>query len=95
MATAVALRNDSVSKCIAFDPPGRYDTLLQNTFNSEQANKITTYEANGSLISGAVGLGVGNVVDLDVKENGGCIDHNHGIAQIIEALNTNIGGGSR
>lgn len=94
LATAVTLKNDSVSKCIAFDPPGRYDAWFQEIFNSEQADKITTYEAKGSIIS-EVGFGVGDVIDLRVEENGSFLGHNHGIKEISDAVSTEGRGSSR
>lgn len=85
LASSVTLNNSSVSKCIAFDPPGRQDSVIQNIFNHKKASKITTYEAKGSLVS-KIGTGVGNVESLVVEENGGIFDHNHDIGKICDAL---------
>jgi len=85
LATDVALRNSKVTKCVAFDPPGRYDALIQNSLNRDNVSKLTTYEANGSLIS-AVGLETGNVERLTVKETGNVVTHNHSIKEIRNAL---------
>ena len=88
LATAVTLKNQRVSNCIAFDPPGRYDAWYQNTFRDQYASKVTTYVAEGSLIS-KVGFRVGSVNHVHIPkelENGGALSHNHGIKQISEAL---------
>ena len=88
LATAVTLKNKSVSNCIAFDPPGRYDAWYQNTFRDQYASKVTTYVADGSLIN-KVGFRVGSVNHVPIPkelENGGALSHNHGIKQISDAL---------
>lgn len=85
LATAATLKNDNITKCVAFDPPGRWDTANQNIFNGDRASKVTTYEAKGSAIS-KVGFGVGDVHDIKVEENGSFLGHNHGIKQICDAL---------
>lgn len=91
LATAVTLKNSSVSQCIAFDPPGRYDAEFQNLFNRERVAKITTYEAMGSPVSDGLKLtsrginqNVGNVINIRVsgKDNW----HRHGIKEIGDAL---------
>ena len=91
LATAVTLKNDAVSKCVAFDPPGRYDARLQSLFNGGRVSKITTYEANGSPISdalkvtsGGVNQNLGTVINLNVESENNPL--NHGIKQITEAL---------
>ncbi len=89
LATSATLQNKNVSKCVAFDPPGRYDTKDQMKYNYEQFSKVITYEANGSPISGVVGRGVGSVIPIDVKENWIGIVKNHGIVEICDALNEN------
>lgn len=68
LATSVTLKNSSVSKCIAFDPPGRKDQLLQICTNYNQVSKITTYEAVGSPVS-SVGKAVGKYVPVIVEPN--------------------------
>lgn len=86
LATAATLKNDAVSKCITFDPPGRYDTLLQETFNSDRTSVITSYEARGSTIS-SVGYDVGDVHRIKVEESGSnFIDRNHSIDNLCDAL---------
>lgn len=87
LATAATLKNDSVSKCITFDPPGRYDTLLQETFNSDRTSVITSYEAQGSNIS-SVGYDFENVQRIPVKEDGKFTDiaYNHSIDNLCDAL---------
>ncbi len=93
LATAATLFNDTVSKCVTFDPPGRsdppgrgnVDVLLHNVLNGDRVSVITTYEAKGSLIS-SVGQGVGTIYKVDVKESGGAIDHNHSIDNLCDAL---------
>jgi len=83
LATSATLKNSAVTKCVAFDPPGRYDAGFQALFNREQFNKVTTYEAVGSVVS-AVGAEVGSYepIFIDGKDN-----FCHGIVQISNALN--------
>ena len=87
LATAATLKNDTVSKCITFDPPGRYDVILQETFNSDRTSVITSYEAQGSNIS-SVGYDVGDVQRIPVKEDGKFTDisYNHSIDNLCDAL---------
>ena len=85
LATSATLQYGEISKCICFDPPGRYDDLWHYITNNEAWNKIITYEANGSLVS-SVGHAMGDSKTLDVVENGSGIDHNHGIDEICNAL---------
>ncbi len=91
LATAATLKNDSVSKCVTFDPPGRYDAVIQETFHSDRTSVITSYEARGSLIS-SVGYDVGEVHRIAVKESGGfevagiTIDKNHSIENLCDAM---------
>lgn len=86
LATATALENDAVSECVAFDPPGRLDGLLQNALNHERASKVSTYTANGSPVScDALGhRAIGKTEGLDVDGEGNW--HRHGIKQIYDAL---------
>lgn len=85
LATDVALRNSKVSRCIAYDPPGRYDAPIQNVFNKKNASKLTTYEAIGSAIS-SVGYETGDVVRLEVEKNGSFLTQNHEIEKIRNKL---------
>ena len=86
LATAAALRCPAVTKCVTFDPPGRYDSIFQKYFNSEAWSKIKTYEAQGGTIS-SVGLASGDMTKLNVKDNWiGPIFHNHKIENIYDAL---------
>lgn len=85
LATSAALSEDKVSRCIAFEPPGRYDVANQALFNGKNCDKITTYEAKGSVIS-SVGVGVGNVIDVDVAPSGSWISKNHSIENLGDAL---------
>jgi uncharacterized protein YukE len=86
LATATALENDAVSECIAFDPPGRLDGLLQNALNHERASRVSTYKAKGSPVScdalGHKSIGKTETVDVDSDGNW----HRHGIKQICDAL---------
>lgn len=85
LATSTALHNGNVSKCVAFDPPGRYDAKEWNRY-PETKSRITTYEAIGSTVSG-VGGAIGNKVPLNVKPNGKTIfDKNHGLSEIYDEL---------
>lgn len=92
LATAATLKNSSVTKCIAFDPPGRYDAILQQLFNHERVSKITTYEAIGSPINGGltwisrgVNQNLGKVIPIPVKwSTDNIICHN--IKEISDAL---------
>ena len=86
LATSVTLFNDKVSKCVAFDPPGRRDEVFHNLTNSSRVDNIKTYEAKGSAIS-AVGTAIGDVETLEVEQNGSFLTYNHGIKQICDALN--------
>lgn len=82
LATSAALNNGAVSKCIAFDAPGRADALLQNALNHSQTSKVVNYNAEGSGISW-VHSHVGEVKDpVPVEEN----FLNHGIKEICDAL---------
>ena len=92
LATSATLKNSTVSRCVAFDPPGRSDNFYQRLTNSEQFNKVTTYEAKGSLVS-KVAVGVGDVKKISVKENGGALDHNHDIKEIWKS--EDLGGDER
>lgn len=85
LATAAALKCPSVMKCVTFDPPGRYDTFLQQYLNSDAWSKITTYEANGSVVS-SVGLASGEWQVLSVTDNWAGPFPNHGIGEIYDAL---------
>ena len=86
IATSMALRFPSISKCTVFDPPGRYDTIFQDALNRDAVSKITVYEANGSTVS-SVGAGTGEMHKLDVNENGSnFFDHNHSIDEIYHVL---------
>ena len=96
LATDVTLNNKNVDQCIAFEAPDRFDHLYQKVFNHEQASKITTYNAKGSIISSAViGDTMGEEVMVDVEANGKMIiDNNHGIKELRNALvRRNSGGG--
>lgn len=91
LATAVTLENSSVSKCSAFDPPGRYDAGFQHLFNRNRVAKITTYEAMGSPVSDGLKLtsrginqNVGNVINIRVSGKGNW--HRHGIKENGGAL---------
>lgn len=89
LATEVALKNEAVSKCITFDPPGRrYDAAIQEIFNSDRTSVITSYEAEGSFISSnIVGHDVGNVISVPVRPSGDfVIDKNHKIEYLCDAL---------
>lgn len=82
LATSAALNNGKVSKCVAFDAPGRKDALLQNALNHSQASKVINYNAKGSGISW-VHSHVGEVADpLEVEPN----FLNHGIKQICDEM---------
>lgn len=85
LATDVALRNSEVTKCVAFDPPGRYDAPIQNAFNKENTSKLKTYEACGSAIS-SVGYETGDVDRLEVEKNGSFLTQNHSIEKIRDKL---------
>ncbi len=86
LATAAALRFPTVTKCVAFDPPGRYDVIFQKFFNSDAWSRITTYESRGGTVS-AVGAASGNMIKLNVDDNWiGPIIHNHQIDKIYDAL---------
>lgn len=85
LATAATLKCPSITKCVTFDPPGRYDKFFQDIFNSDACSKITTYEANGSLVS-AVGLSEGKWTPVSVEYNTDCFFPNHNIEKIYEAL---------
>ena len=85
LATSAALQYGEISRCVAFDPPGRHDDLWQMLTNRDAWDKITTYEANGSVVSG-VGRAMGDYRPLDVIENGGGITYNHDIDAISYAL---------
>lgn len=83
LATSSALNSSKVDACIAFDPPGRYDTALQSILNSEQYAKIKTYEVRGSVVS-AVGTGVGDVDSVEIEGD----PLYHDIGKICESLNS-------
>lgn len=85
LATSATLKNSSVSKCVTFDPPGRYDTAYQTMTNYTQVSKATTYEAVGSVVS-AVGNGVGHVKPIIVNPNMCGIAPNHGIEEISNSI---------
>lgn len=85
LASAATLRCPGVDKCVTFNPPGRYDYLLQRYGNSDAWSKVTTYEAGGDTVS-SVGLAVGNLIKLDVEENWIGPICNHRIEYIYEAL---------
>ena len=85
LATSVTLNNPAVSRCIAIEPPGRYDTLFQNITNAGNVDKIAIYEANGSVVS-AVGTGVGHYHKIDVEFNMAGPAPNHGIYQMYDAM---------
>jgi len=85
LATSATLQYSEISKCVCFDPPGRYDSSWHYLTNNQSWSKVTTYEANGSKVS-SVGSAVGDLRKLDVVENGGIIDHNHSIDEICNAL---------
>ena len=87
LATSVALKNEAVSKCITFDPPGRnyYDTVAcDGEFDSDRTSVITSYEADGSVIS-SVGYEVGNVQKIEVNGKGELLGK-HNIDYICESL---------
>ena len=86
LATSAALYNGKVSKCVAFDPPGRKDLPFQCILNNEQVSKIRTYEAIGSPVScSALGhQGVGNVRKIHVSPEGNIA--NHMVGHICDAL---------
>ena len=87
LATASTLKNDAVSKCITFDAPGRYDAVLQKSFNSGRTSVITSYEARGSTIS-SVGYDVGDVHRIPVGNSGtNFVDRNHSIDKLFESMN--------
>ena len=88
LATDVTLNNNKVDQCVAFEAPDRWDHLYQKTFNKKQASKITTYNAEGSIISTAVpGDTTGKEVMVDVDPNGKMIiDRNHGIKELRNEL---------
>lgn len=88
LATETTLYCSKVSKCVAFDPPGRTDSDWHEWLNKKQVSKITTYEAKGSLIN-KPGTNVGDVRPVSVKENGNAITHNHRINEISDSLDTN------
>jgi uncharacterized protein YukE len=73
LATSVTLNNTSVSRCIAFDPTGRRDTIWQTITNNKQVSKISTYVAVGSTVSTPVthitGNHVGRVKAVFVEPN--------------------------
>lgn len=85
LATSACLQYSEVSRCIAFDPPGRGDDLWHMITNREQWDKIMTYEANGSMVS-SVGHAMGDSRTVDVVENGSFITHNHDIDAISDSL---------
>ena len=86
LATAATLDNDAVSECVAFDPPGRKDWLVQNIANHDQVKKVRTYEAVGSPVSsnalGHMAIGKWIPVVVPMKDN----IANHLIAPMVEAL---------
>ena len=86
LATSAALFNGKVSHCVAFDPPGRKDVILQNVLNSGQVSKIRTYEAIGSPVSSDVlgHHGVGDVRQIHVSSEGNIA--NHLVKHICDAL---------
>lgn len=87
LATSVALKNEAVSKCVTFDPPGRnyYDTVAcDGEFDSDRTSVITSYEADGSVIS-SVGYEVGNVQKIEVNGKGELFGK-HNIDYICESL---------
>lgn len=92
LATSATLKNSSVSKCVTFDAPGRYDAWWQELTN-DQAEKIQNYEARGSYIS-SVGYDVGSTERISVESSGGDfkigdinVDQNHDIGNLHDALN--------
>ena len=82
LATSSTLNTGVVDKCVVFDPPGRYDNLVQAVLNSEQYDKIKTYEVRGSAVS-SVGTGSGTVEYVDITGD----PMKHDISKICEALN--------
>jgi len=89
LATDVTLNNKKVDQCVAFESPDRWDSYYQNK-NNKQASKITTYNAEGSIISTAVpGETTGNEVMVEVEPKWNkIIDRNHGIKELRNALST-------
>ena len=85
LASAATLRCPSVAKCVTFNPPGRYDYLIQKYGNGDAWSKVKTYEAGGDTVS-SVGAAVGNLVKLNVDDNWIGPIHNHKIEAIYEAL---------
>lgn len=85
LAVDVTLQNDRVSECFAFDAPGRGDAWYKQFFADSQARKITVYCNTGSKVS-AVGMQIGTVIKLNVRENGSGLMVNHGIEEMIDAL---------
>ena len=86
LATSATLHNENVSECVAFEAPGRRDKWYHELFHGDRVDKVTTYNAKGSLIS-EVGSPIGDVTDVEVKESGGAIAHNHSIKNLCDALN--------
>jgi hypothetical protein len=71
---------------MAFDAPGRGDSLYRNTYFADRVKIITSYRAEGSVVS-MVGTQVARkVYMLKVKPNMAGIFPNHGIFEIAEAL---------
>jgi len=96
-----------VTKCIAFDPPGRYDTLLQNAYNKDRVERITTYEVEGSAISGGLKIisggrnqNVGDIKKVEMSMFDDPLHHSieHIHEDVIETENVSkirMGGGGR
>lgn len=86
LAADVTLNNKNVSLCTTFDPPGRGDTWMRTTFDSDsRVSKITNYCINGSPVN-LVGDQIGKTYYKDVEENYDSFFKNHDIGYIIEAF---------
>lgn len=97
LATSVTLHNEGVKRCVSFDPPGRWGDLIPaESFDRSRAARVTTYENHSSHnIAGidfqvdswvsSVGLGVGEVNDLEVDFSF-TVGPNHSRYKMYDAL---------
>ncbi len=86
LATDATLSCETVSRCVAFDPPGRAFGEVHDRYNEKQVSKIATYNAKGSFIH-LPGHAMGDTELIEVEEKWNwVIDRNHGIKEISEAM---------
>lgn len=93
LATSSTLKNQGVTRCVAFDSPGRNDVKWQELTNEQAVSKVTTYVAGNSEVS-SLNEPVGNTIYLnkDILEQneitviGPIKVHNHKIDKISDAL---------